>query len=337
MDDDLITPDAELIDHWPEVPVAEALDPGHDEAAGPMITAWLPGAEVRHHNGDPLPSGLVLFAPPPAEIGRVRTAHSTLQAGKRPWTTLSRLLFGAGLGSTVAVVLGFFDVVGPVQLLVGLAVLVGTWLLTRFRYRVSYVGAEGLARLTCAGRPDRIVKVEQFRFADAEDLRSSQTRHYHNGIYTNTRYHFAWTDAAGQRVFKLAGSYRGEKVPPKPKDSFHFAESAEVAWTAHRWERFRAERPPDGIIRFRLTGPDWLGLQPGALHFGRKAGVQTWTAAEFGGLEVVDGVLKIKRVDAQEGWFSAKGVEKVPIASLANTQVFLLLAGRWLKSPATGR
>jgi len=86
----------------------------------------------------------------------------------------------------------------------GMIALGVAWFVTRFRGEVTYVGSLGVARF-------RVQAVARRRLAKcclrpAAELRTSQTRHFHNGIYTHTTYHFHWTDAQGRRRFSIAAS-----------------------------------------------------------------------------------------------------------------------------------
>lgn len=306
----------------------DEIDP--DELHDAAEEAWTPTDEVRHHNGDPLPLDLVFFAPPPEEIGPIFTAHSTLKVGKRPRSVTSRFLLAGGLGSLAAVGVSYFDS-SPVWPVLAFLVVAGVvLLLTRFSHRVDYVGRDGVARIWCARSPHHVSRSEVFRFEDAEELRTGQTRQYTNGAYTGTSYVFNWTDATGKRRYKLSGSYHGEKKPPKPKDPFHFAERAEVAWSLHLFDRASEELEQRGAIRFNLGGANWVAVGPGFLDIGRKEGVERWTSEEIGGISAKDGTFKIKRRDAKEGWFSSQGVFAFTYAQMANARLFLLALNRLL-------
>ncbi len=278
----------------------------------PVAAAWTPGPNVTQHNGDAMPTDLVFFAPPPPEIGEVVTARSTLNARKRPMAALSRLLLGGFLGSLAYVGLSFLgvDVVWQVMAFAGIVAL--TWWLTGFKHQVTYVGKEGAAWLTCRGQMDRIVKSEVFRFDEAAELRTGQTRQYTNGVYSGTSYNFSWTDASGRKRFKLSGTYHGEKKPPKAKDPFHFAQAAERAWSLHLLARAQDELDKNGALHFPL-GADWIAVGPGFLVLCRKGRQERWDHDEIGGITINDGTLKIKRIDAKEGWFSVPGRLPVPL------------------------
>src|SRR5688572_2875353 len=55
-------------------------------------TDWLPPDDVTAHNSEPVDRTRDFFHPPPAEIGKVLTAHSTLVRGKEPYSLGGRLM-----------------------------------------------------------------------------------------------------------------------------------------------------------------------------------------------------------------------------------------------------
>ncbi|HEU5116136.1 MAG TPA: hypothetical protein VFT74_05605 [Isosphaeraceae bacterium] len=291
---------------------------------------WSPSPDVHNHDGGPLFEDRVFFAPPPPEIGEVVTASSTLPVGKKPMSTVNRFLLAGFAGSLVAVGLNLAGLETALQVLAGLVVLPVVFWFTRFKHTLRYVGKNGVAILTAKSRPDRIDRTEVFLFSKASELRTGQTRQYVNGVYSGTSYAFTWTDPAGKKAFKLSGTYRGEKNPPKPKDPFHFAESAEMAWSFHLLDQAEQELKQNGSIRFRLSGKDWVSVGPGFLEFARKGVEERWEREEIGGISIGDGVFKVKRTDAQEGWFSSKGVIQFTYASMSNAKLFLIALSRIL-------
>jgi hypothetical protein len=207
-----------------------------DGHADGRTEGWQPPAGLCNHAGQPMSGPKVFFVPPPAEIGEVLTAHSTLKQGVRPRAAAARLgwaLFGAGLGVVLGLGIAgtgvgpFWQVVCPVGF--GALAMTLALLATRFRHRCSYVGREGAARFACAGDPQHVTQVELFCFADAAELRTAQTNHYHNGIYAGTNHAFTWTNVAGGRCFQLTGAYQSKNGNPPGADPFHFARAAEMA------------------------------------------------------------------------------------------------------------
>lgn len=294
--------------------------------------AWAPPREATTHAGEPIDPQTDFFAPPPPEIGPVQTASSTLKVRQDPPSTLVRglILFGPGALAIAALhVLG--DVNEPVFDVLAFLTCFGIgWFVTRFSHTCSYVGKDGVARIRCGGQRHKIKKEDVFLFKDAAELRTSQTRHYHNGVYTGTAYNFTWSGPDGKKVFKLTGTYRGEKKPPKPKDPFHFAQAAEIAWSIALLDRAQPELEREGSIKFRLTGADWVALGPGFIDLNLKGKTERCTAEEIDGISIDSGVFKVKRKGAKEGWFRSEGVFQFAYGTMANARVFLMALDKLL-------
>ncbi len=299
---------------------------------------WAPPEGLTRHSGTPIEPDLDFFAPPPPEIGDLVSAESTLRYGKRPWKLASRIALSCLVGWAAAMAIEVIGSLRPnpvdrfservVETGVAAIAAVATWFSTRFSHTCSYVGSKGFARIRCLGNRHRLRPPDLFLFESAAELRTSQTRQYHNGVYIGTRYSFQWTDANGTKAYKLSGTYRGEKAPPKPKDPFHFAAMAEVAWSSWLFDRLAKELESSGSIRFRLSGKDYVAIGPGFLDVHRKGETEHLTIDEIGGILVDQGVVKIRRVDAKEGWFSSSGVTKIPYESMANCRLFGLAYSR---------
>ena len=148
-------------------------------------------------------------------------------------------------------------------------------------------------------------------------------------MYLGTSYAFNWTDADGKKRNKLSGTYRGENKPPKAKDPYHFASMAEAAWSAFLFDRIIADLEANQSVRFNLSGGHYVAVGPGFLDIFVSGKEPVRLAAdEVGGLLVDSGVIKIKRIDAQEGWFSSTGVYKFTYVKMANSRLFMLLYSR---------
>lgn len=304
----------------------------------PEETRWSPPPEVTTHSGNIIDAEADFFADPPEEIGELVSADSTLKLRTRPWRTASRIAL-AGLVGWVAAVgldvlvannnpadLSLFRVL-EAGLFAVMALLVCYF--TGFKHTCSYVGKLGVARIRCKGNRERRQPPEIFLFEDADELRTSQTRHYSHGVYTGTNYLFTWTNADGVKCFKLSGMYRGENTPPKPKDPFHFATMAEGAWSAYLFDRLVAELQSNQSVRFNLSGRNFIAVGPGFLDI-LVSGTEPirLTAEEIGGIQFDAGTVKIMHIDAKEGWFSSTGVYKFSYDQMANSRLFLLLYSR---------
>jgi hypothetical protein len=204
---------------------------------------------------------------------------------------------------------------------------------TRFRHRCSYVGREGIARFHCAGDTDSFRTAEVFLFRDAAELRTSQTRHYVNGAYTGTDYVFTWTDVAGQQRYVLRGRYQSAEGTPKASDPFHFAQSAEMAWTGYLLPDAFRQLDMGGAVLFLLNKGNWIRVGRDKVRFQLGGTEGEWDTRDVGDVVVKDGVVRVRRRDAEEGWFSSSGVLKFNFTSMGNTQLFFFLVGRVLGIP----
>ena len=293
--------------------------------------AWVPPPTMLTHADVPVGTEMDFFAPPPPEIGEVLNAYSSLKRGQRPLSAAAKGAIMFGPGVVALAVLWYTHAVDDIwQVVIFVALFVVGWFVTRFSHTCTYVGKEGVARFRCKKDRENITQQEVFLFRDAAELRTSQTRHYHNGGYTGTNYDFTWTDDEGRKVFRCQGTYHGEKKPPKPTDPFHFAQAAEAAWSVHLLDRVQEQLDSAGAIVFRLGGSDWVAVGPGFLELNLKGERRRCESAEIGGVSIHDGTFKVKRTDAREGWFRSTGVFQFPYGTMANARVFLLAVDRLL-------
>jgi hypothetical protein len=307
------------------LPEARPVRPQDDEADDGPVT---------NHGSDPLPEDADFFVPAPADIGPVISAYTTLHQGQEPWSMGLRLLVGglAGLGGLLlsALIVTWVGTRNPIWLAVipfGLGALgfaIGM-LSSGFKHTCTYIGREGVARFGCSGSRDNLATDEVFRFRDATDLRTSQTLHYTNGAYTHTSYTFTWSDVGGRSRFVISGQHKSQAGAPPTKDLFHFARAAEVAWTVYLLGQVSRQVELSDFVLFKLKGSRWIRLGQGVIVFGLGGEPEEWDAADVDAASVKQGVVRIKRLDAQEGWFSSRGVHKFSFEDLSNAQLFFHL------------
>ncbi|MBI1915203.1 MAG: hypothetical protein HYS12_10760, partial [Planctomycetes bacterium] len=314
-------PEAELVRPTPRR--SRKQDHGED--------GWEPAGDVNNHAGGPISGKDDFFVPPPTEIGEVVSATTSLRKGTEPMSPGARLTVaiiagaaGLFIGVLIAVNLRapFWQLFWPV-VLGGLGLGIAL-LSTGFAHTCTYVGREGVARFRCSGSREQ-VKEEVFRFADATELRTSQTRHYTNGVYQNTAYNFTWTDAAGRARFVIGASHKSEQGNPPLKDLFHFATASEQAWTLYKLTEIQAQLRTDGMIYFGLGGRNWVKLGQERITLFFNGEEIDCHADEISQVRIEQGWVQVRRKDAKEGWFSSRGVFKFPYGSLANAQLFLIL------------
>ncbi len=319
-----------------EAPVAaravEVMEPEDARPAAPIPAAPVQGDEpLLDHGGGPLSAGADFFVPAPSEIGPVRSAHTTLRHGQEPVSMGTRLLIallGIGLGAFVGIMIDagagvrseFWRAFWPIVL--GLIGFVVAMAVTGFTHTCSYIAQDGVARFVCSGSRDNLKTQEVFRFRDATDLRTSTTHHYTNGVYQNTAYTYTWTDVGGRTHHVISGSHTSEAGTPPTADAYNYARGAETAWTVYLLDGAWGQVKRGHTVLFNLTGGQWIRLGEGLIVFSGGGQPEEWRADEVRAASVQKGVVRILRNDAQEGWFSSRGVFKFSFDQLANAQLF---------------
>jgi hypothetical protein len=243
--------------------------------------------------------------------------------------TFGGLFLGAGIDLVFDLRGSFWFIVWPLVFLAG-AFLLALYL-TSFSHTVSYVGEEGVARYCCSGTRDTVNKTEVFQFRDATHLRTSTTHHYNRGSYQYTSYKYTWTDVGGRPRHEISGTHNSRQSTPPSTHPFHYARAAELAWTLYLMEQAHRQIDLAGGVSFPLKGRQSIRICPGLIVFNLKDDEPIeWEAEEVGDAVIQQGVVKIKRVDAQEGWFSSTGVVKFPFDQLANAQLFFHLLEKYI-------
>jgi hypothetical protein len=293
-------------------------------------------AERTDHVGDPLPPDAYFFAPPPPEIGDIRSAYSSLKSAKAQSLGTNRLV-----GTVIwTAVIGFLGI-GALFLLDGMrnplnliwvvlvAALAG--LIAFFncgKATCSYVGTLGTARYTALGDPNW-PKSDIFLFRTARELRTTQTRNYYNGVYTGTTYTFAWTDEAGKRVYNITGQHNANKGIPKGPHPFNFARAAELSWSNFLLPTAQHEYETLGYVQFNLGGKDWVRVGPQCVELFQRGQVQQCPTANIATFSINQGVFTVRLKDAKSGFLGigSKGIFSFNYAGMANARLFLFVMG----------
>ncbi len=301
--------------------------------------SWTPADDVMDHARVDLRGDMDFFVDPPAEIGEIFTATTSLKQGRQPKPSGLRAAiagsaaFSVGLVAAVIVHMagGETGTIAIVGVLGGAISGLIAWYATGFRHTCSYVARNGVAVFRCTG--DRTnVKETVFLFERATDLRTSQTRHYTNGVYTGTNYSFTWSDRAGRAVHRFSGSYNSQDGTPGVESPFHLASSAEIGWSMHLLERAQVELEKSGAIQFNLGGSDYIRVGDGFLELCKGREIERLEQSNFGAIDIAQGVFTLRRKDAREGFLGIgrSGVWTFPYATMANAKVFLLALDKLL-------
>ncbi len=295
------------------------------------IPAYHPGTD---------PDNADLFMPAPAEIGALRSSHTSLLKTTNPKPLWLGLLMGltasAGVATVAAVTIGirfppplidgivFFTLAFDMVIIIPVV----AFYFTRFRHYCGFVGDRGFAFFTCSGRRDRIKVGQVCLFHDAEELRVKTTHHYETGGYTGTTYRFSWTDESGKEAFTIDGTHRGLHRMPRDHDKYRFALAAEEAWSAHLLAKIIPQLQAGTSYKFRLGRRDGICIEKDYLELARKGTVQRFYQDDLMEVSVNEGKIALKEPSAKEGWFTSTGVHYFSFAELANARVFLLLLER---------
>jgi hypothetical protein len=287
--------------------------------------------ELPDHSGERRPTEVEFFAEPPVEIGKVKSAESTLRPGRQPMAFPLRLLIGILLGGGIAFG-GYWLGRGgseedrqTLQILgycAGAGALGITLLATRFKVISSFVGEKGAASFTVKGRRDAKPKVQLLLFAQAEELRAKQIRHFVNGVYTGTSYNYTWTGPGGQRLWGAKGTYRQRKKGLRPGEPFRFVRAAEGAWSVHYLERADKALKTEGSIPFRVDKQRVVRVGPGFLEFHFGGDPMRLTREDIASVSLGSGTFQFKHKDAK--WYSLSGKYSFQYGNMANARVFLL-------------
>jgi hypothetical protein len=300
--------------------------------------AWTPAPDTTDLAGQPLAANdREWFASPPPEIGDVVAAWSTQRAGSSIWPTWLKLMIllivavgavflanaiaNASASSnkeraSLAILLTCFFL--PIAPLIAAAMM-------RWKHRIYFIGGDGVAKVTYKGDLAS-AKVEMLAFKDAMALRSSQTRHYHNGIYAGTNYDYNWYAYDAHRLLRLKGSFYGRKKAEKSNSPYRFALGAQAMWNRHYFARAVAELERTGGVTFAVGKTDSIRILRGALQLNFRGEQMQVTPTEIAKISLANGLFTIHHKDA--GWFSRKGKFSFRYGSMSNGQVFLMLMER---------
>jgi hypothetical protein len=290
-----------------------------------------PTQDVPDHRGEPRQANSELFAAPPAEIGHILSAESTLKMGRREWPILVRtVIIGLPAAQFLAYVwwesgqVQLDDLIGAIIFPAFLsAVAVGVaWYFTRFQHRCTYVGKNGIAIFELRGRRNARLTQQMLLFANARELHTNRTRHYVNCYYRNTSYDYQWTSLEGTSLLRLHGTYVGNNEPPKAKDPFHLAAAAEAAWSMCALARAQRQLEDEGSIAFGIGGQRAIRIGYGFIEFHFDGEPVRVFREEIGRVSLSGGHLSFKHKNAK--WYRSEGKYFFAYSSMANANVFLL-------------
>ena len=209
------------------------------------------------------------------------------------------------------------------------------WFGTRFRKECTYVGQDGLVRLTCKENRENITK-ELFLYRDAVELRTGEVALYQNAVYQGTKYEFRWLDTSGAKVFVHADVYfepgRSYTKRPKRNPGREFALAAESAWTRHLQARAKEQLKQEGRISFRVGKDDWVEVGRDFLEFHFQGQSERCSVQEIGGLDIDKGSCRVTARDGRSDGLWKRGAFEFPLGDMSNSLLFCRVCDKLLGS-----
>jgi hypothetical protein len=306
---------------------------------------WTPPSSLVNHGGEVLTDQVRFFGSPPAEIGQLLSAHSSMgpdlkgkkrdgygtfnnwlqaliwafMAGMFSWFILSLATGNEILATVLAWLLAAFVVWRTLQKDVGLEPATCT-----------FVGTQGLAQYTWDKDESKRQTPLVVRFQDVTELRTLETRQFVNNAYLHTTYIYQWSKGATAK-FAVGGVYRDQKGTPPAKDRYHFALAAEHAWTVFMLDHTLQQLTQGQSVNFEMKNGDTLTLSTDAIELKRKGETIRLGYEDVPQLSVHQGVMTLSSKDTTRSFFGTTGVYSFKYHDVPNAQLLLLLFNTIMK------
>jgi hypothetical protein len=299
---------------------------------------YRPPPHVMLVNGQPIPRDMDFFCEPPASIGKVMWAYSSLKTsermlgqGRKAFVALVWLLAPPGL---VAAGMYIASKLHPKQidsfafwgltimaLLIGFVLCLLVVVFGGLQRRCYFIGERGIARAHANESTGRIGIPETLAFQDASDLYVHEEDLYVSGVYSGTQIHYTWKDLHQHTLFEIRDRDRPNTVETDPGSVIYFARSAQTAWSDFKASDLKAQMAKDGIVRFKVNRSDYVAVGPGFFEFSFGATVQILNRDQIASVSLENGHFSVKSVDAK--WYSGKGKFSFEYSRMANARLFL--------------
>lgn len=210
-----------------------------------------------------------------------------------------------------------------VLIIAGAIAAVITYTCQGFNHSCTYVGERGIAEIQLTGSRDKPTQLKLLLFKAAANLYTGQTRRYRNGVYNGTSYSYQWT-RPGEKPFELRGQYFNEKGWPEDRNLWHFANSAESAWSKYLLDAINDQFGRLGYVEFPTTGNlKAIRIGRGFLEFIVKDGTSQQVAvSDMRNIQLKAGQFYFTHQDAR--WWSGKGKYSFTYSTIPNAQLFLI-------------
>lgn len=237
---------------------------------------WKPSKYTTRHSGAAVPEDMDFFVSPNPLLGNILTVESTLREsdksiginGRLKSILLGTLLLGI---LTLVIVELLVPSINTAQVVViGITALAIGWAVysqTKFEHKCSFVGEQGISEVEINGsRSNKPIETKLLLFSDVAGLRSDKDRHYMYGAYKSTSYYFEWF-SENKCHLSLRGEHRSKSDEPDDDDIWHFANSAEAAWTRSLWKFRHQQIASDGYIDFAVnSNPNTIRISSGFIE-----------------------------------------------------------------------
>lgn len=256
---------------------------------------WRPSSKTIQLNHEPMDATMDFFTAPPAQLGEIIAASSSLKVGRTGFPLAARVAIAAVCILVSALYFNWQIVdCGGAGIIGGFLGAIPGMLLfaaTRFNHFVGYVSKNGYAKFTCKDHRDNIVKAELMLFDDVADLYASEVRESHNFIYSGTGYEYKWCTEDRTMVSQITGMFYSN---PKPDNPYFLATAAETAWTSHLASTAMKEFKTKGHVTHNLQLGGSLRLGKDWIEFPIKEQVVRLTTAEVKQIEIANGMILIE-------------------------------------------
>ena len=298
-----------------------------------MFDHWKPDGETVTHAGMEMSPEMQFIIPPPPEIGAIQTAFTNVGL-KAPMTTTKRMIYSVLVFAVCLIAAGLIcwfamepepgEVLNIALISIGIAVVPGliTFFLVSSPFEVSYVGDRGAALFQYNDPEEPPKRSDVLIFADAEDIKTAETRHYTNGVYTGTNYSYSWHDISGNAIMTLAGNYNGENgVPKNVQDRYFFTLMCENIYNKVRIQKLADDFEKNGFVSFNIAKGKVVNVGDGYLEFDFNGKVDRVPSEDIKNLSIDSGTFRIDTKDAR--FFGSKGKFRFQYGQMGNAQLFL--------------
>jgi hypothetical protein len=288
-----------------------------------QTSTWRPDPDTTSHTGSAISTDADFFVAPPANIGELVSAATTLPISTYPMNPIIRWGLVVGSGAALAAVIQMITATALLSLMMGVILSGTVWFYTKFQHFCSYVGTAGVVKYELFGSRSAIPKENSLLFTDAHSLYTSSTRNYYNGIYTGTNYSYRWMKNSGGQ-YVISGNHRSEQGSPPEKNLWHFANVAESVWTNHVLNGMAEQFERYGYVEFPLTGSlQAVRVGEGFMEFvTKKDGAQRVMVDDMRDILLGSGTFQFKHQDSR--WWSGKGKYSFQYSTIPNADAFLI-------------